>query len=361
MLSIHIKTFSEAERQRVILAALDALELIPEQPIPSTDDELVIRPDRKRLLLLPIKYPDMKKLWDEQVDNFWTDKEIDLSKDRLDYETKLNSDERRLIRKTLSFFAIADGIVMENLAERFQKIVQIAEARQFYAAQVFNESVHSMTYALMLNELIRDRVELENLLLETQDHSSISKKADWALKWIDNKRPGTWFAHSLIAFAAVEGIFFSGSFGAIKHFMNKGLLPGVGQANDWIRRDEGLHQRFACRLFQYINQKPLQVEVHAIIAEAVAIECEYWDDALPRGILGLSAPLMKQHTCCVADNLCLMLGYEPLFYYESPLDFMKTFSGEDKDNFFEKLPGQYSNASVLNSDGFGEFTTEAEF
>ena len=292
--------------------------------------------------------------------SFWTAEEVDLSKDANDWENRLNDDERFFVSRVLAFFAASDGIVNENLVERFSKDVQIPEARCFYGFQIMIENIHSEMYSLLIDTYIKDPEERAFLFDAIDTVPCIRKKADWALKWIFDKT--SVFAERLVAFAAVEGIFFSGSFAAIFWLKKRGLMPGLTFSNELISRDEGLHCDFACLLFSHIKQKPANETVLQIIKEAVEIEQEFLTEALPVALIGMNANLMKRYIEFVANRLLMELGLPKAYEAENPFDFMEMISLQGKTNFFEKKVGEYQKSGVMNRDSSAkEFTLDADF
>ena len=299
--------------------------------------------------------------------SFWTAEEIDLSKDLHDWNNRLNDDERYFISHVLAFFAASDGIVNENLVERFSGEVQIPEARCFYGFQIMMENIHSETYSLLIDTYIKEQKQRTYLFdaIDTSKPTSIEprlrvlheltrstvpcirKKADWALKWIADQN--STFAQRLVAFAAVEGIFFSGSFASIFWLKKRGLMPGLTFSNELISRDEGMHTDFACLLFSHLNNRPSKQAVQDVITEAVAIEQEFLTEALPCALLGMNATLMKQYIEFVADRLLLALGNQKYYKVTNPFDFMESISLAGKTNFFEKRVGDYQKAGVMAS------------
>ena len=279
--------------------------------------------------------------------SFWTAEEIDLSKDIHDWNKRLNDDERFFISHVLAFFAASDGIVNENLVERFSSEVQIPEARCFYGFQIMMENVHSETYSLLIDTYISEPKQRRYLFNAIDNIPCIRKKADWALRWISDKN--STFANRLVAFAAVEGIFFSGSFASIFWLKKRGLMPGLTFSNELISRDEGMHTDFACLLFSLLENKPSPESVRAIITEAVEIEQEFLSDALPCALLGMNATLMCQYIEFVADRLLLALGNVKVYHATNPFDFMENISLGGKTNFFEKRVGEYQKAGVMES------------
>jgi ribonucleoside-diphosphate reductase subunit M2 len=279
--------------------------------------------------------------------SFWTAEEIDLSKDLHDWHNRLNDDERYFVSHVLAFFAASDGIVNENLVERFSAEVQVTEARCFYGFQIMMENIHSETYSLLIDTYIKEPKQRTYLFDAIETIPCIKKKADWAIRWI-NDREST-FASRLVAFAAVEGIFFSGSFASIFWLKKRGLMPGLTFSNELISRDEGLHTDFACLLFSHLNNRPDKKIVEDIIVEAVGIEQEFLTDALPCGLLGMNAKLMCQYIEFVADRLLLALGNQKYYNSANPFDFMESISLAGKTNFFEKRVGDYQKAGVMAS------------
>src|SRR4051794_38186801 len=297
--------------------------------------------------------------------SFWTAEEIDLSKDLHDWNNRLNDDERYFISHVLAFFAASDGIVNENLVERFSGEVQIPEARFFYGFQIMMENVHSEMYSLLIDTYVKDNAEKEHLFNAIDNIPCICKKADWALHWISSNKS---FAERLVAFATVEGIFFSGSFAAIFWLKKRGLMPGLTFSNELISRDEGLHCDFACLLFSHLHTRPSIKTVEAIITEAVKIEQEFLTDALPVNLIGMNAVLMRQYIEFVADRLLVALGGIKYYNSENPFDFMDLISLQGKTNFFEKRVSDYQKAGVMsNRSSMGNnpadnlFTLDADF
>ncbi|KAF9011993.1 ribonucleotide reductase small subunit [Cyathus striatus] len=279
--------------------------------------------------------------------SFWTAEEMDLSKDLHDWNHRMNDNERHFISHVLAFFAASDGIVNENLVERFSNEVQAAEARCFYGFQIMMENIHSETYSLLIDTYIKDSAEREFLFDAIETIPCIKRKADWALKWISDKR--STFAERLVAFAAVEGIFFSGSFASIFWMKKRGLMPGLTFSNELISRDEGMHTDFACLLFSHLKRRPHPDVVKIIITEAVKIEQEFLTDALPVKLIGMNSDLMCQYIEFVADRLLVALGNEKVYNSTNPFDFMDMISLQGKTNFFEKRVSDYSKAGINHS------------
>ena len=302
-------------------------------------NEMLLTENENRYVMFPIVDEDIWKMYKKQMDCFWRAEEIDLSKDIKHWAT-LNNDEQHFIKHILAFFAASDGIVLENLGQRFMNEVQIAEARAAYGFQIMMENIHSETYSLLIDTLVKEEREKTNLFEAIQNFPCIKKKADWAIKWINDKRSS--FATRLIAFAAVEGIFFSGSFCSIYWLKKRGLMPGLTFSNELISRDEGMHTDFAVLLFSKLQKKPKKAKIVELIKEAVGIEQEFITEALPCKLIGMNAKLMKQYIEFVADRLIVQLGYPKIYNSANPFDFMEMISLEGKTNFFEKRVGDYS-------------------
>jgi len=304
--------------------------------------EKILQSNPNRFVLFPIKYNDIWEMYKTAEHSFWTAEEIDLSQDLTDWDEKLNDDEKYYIKNVLAFFAASDGIVNENLAENFLKEVQYAEAKSFYGFQIAMENVHSETYSLLIDTYIKDEVEKDRLFNAIETVPSVKKKADWALKWIDSDS----FAERLIAFAAVEGIFFSGSFCSIFWLKKRGLMPGLAFSNELISRDEGLHCEFACLLHnKYVQNKVTPQRITEIITEAVEIEKEFVTDSLPVSLIGMNSILMNRYIEFVADYWLTELGCSKVYNSENPFDFMDMLSLQNKGNFFEKRVSEYQKSS----------------
>jgi ribonucleotide reductase beta subunit family protein with ferritin-like domain len=299
-----------------------------------------------RFTTFPIRYPDLWALYKKAVGSFWTAEEIDLGGDLKDW-VRLKPEEQHFIKTILAFFASSDGIVMENIDLNFGTEVQIAEARSFYAYQGFNEAIHGETYSLMIDKLVQDKAEKDDLFRAIETVPAVKRKAEWALAWLDRSAP---FAQRLVAFACMEGIFFSGSFCAIFWLKKRGLMPGLSFSNELISRDEGLHLDFAVALFQHLKRKPSQEVIHKMVESAVTIEEGFITEALPCRLIGMDADQMNQYIRYVADRMLKQLGYEPLFGAENPFAWMETISLEGKTNFFEKRVGDYSKRMVEEGD-----------
>ncbi len=310
------------------------------------DQEPILKENPDRFVLFPIEHNDIWKFYKDQQASFWTAEEIDLSQDLNDWENKLNDDERYFIKHILAFFAASDGIVNENLAENFLSEVQYTEAKFFYGFQVMMENIHSETYSLLIDTYIKDSKEKDYLLNAIDTFPPVKKKADWALRWIENGS----FAERLVAFAAVEGIFFSGSFCSIFWLKKRGLMPGLTFSNELISRDEGMHMDFACLLYNnHLINKLSKEKVTKIITDAVAIEAEFVTESLPVKLIGMNADLMNQYIEFVADRLLTELGCEKVYNSTNPFDFMDMISLQGKTNFFEKRVAEYQKAGVSSS------------
>jgi ribonucleoside-diphosphate reductase beta chain len=309
-------------------------------------DEFLLKKNSRRFVLFPIEHNDMYQMYKKAESSFWTANEIDLVKDISDWE-KLTHDEQHFIKNVIGFFAGSDGIVMENLATRFMNEIQIPEARAFYSYQIFNESIHSETYSLLIDTYIKDNVEKEHIFNSIENIPSVAKKAVWAYKWIQNKDVS--FATRLIGFAIVEGIFFSGSFCAIYWIKKRGLMPGLTFSNELISKDEGMHCEFACALYEMIQNKLDQKTVHQIFNEAVEIEKEFIVDSIKCNMIGMNSELMKQYIEFVSDRLLVQLGYNKIWNVENPFDFMEMISLRPKSNFFEVRVGEYAKSKIAES------------
>jgi ribonucleotide reductase beta subunit family protein with ferritin-like domain len=295
--------------------------------------------DDSRFVMFPIQDQDIWNMYKKQVDCFWRAEEVDLSKDINDWNN-LNKDEKHFVSTILAFFAASDGIVLENLGLRFMTDVQLAEARAFYGFQIAMENIHSQMYSQLIETYIQDREEKFNLFNALQNFECIKKKADWAKRWINDNR--STFATRLIAFACVEGIFFSGAFCSIFWLKKRGLLPGLTFSNELISRDEALHTEFAVLLYSKLNKKINKNRVYELIKEAVVIEKEFITEALPCRLIGMNANLMSQYIEFIADRLLVQLGYDKIYNSSNPFDFMELISVESKTNFFEKRVSEYA-------------------
>jgi ribonucleoside-diphosphate reductase beta chain len=320
------------------------------------ETELLLKENKDRFVILPIKYPDIWEMYKKCEASFWTAEEIDLSDDMKHWES-MNDGERHFISHVLAFFAASDGIVNENLAINFMSEVQLPEARCFYGFQIMMENIHSETYALLIDTYIKDPAEKDRLFHAIDTVPCVGKKAQWALRWINNGS----FAERLIAFAAVEGIFFSGSFCSIFWLKKRGLMPGLTFSNELISRDEGMHCEFACLLYRMLDTKLSKEAATAIITDAVEIEKEFVTDALPVNLIGMNAKLMSQYIEFVADRWLGELGYDKVYGVSNPFDFMEMISLQGKTNFFEKRVGDYQKSGVLNSQESKSFSLDEDF
>ncbi|MCC5922590.1 MAG: ribonucleotide-diphosphate reductase subunit beta [Crocinitomicaceae bacterium] len=320
--------------------------------------EPILEENKDRFVLFPIKHDDIWSFYKKAEASFWTAEEVDLAQDILDWENKLNDDERYFIKHVLAFFAASDGIVNENLAENFVAEVQYTEAKFFYGFQIAMENIHSETYSLLIDTYIKDGAEKANLFNAIETMDCVKKKADWALRWIDEGN----FAERLVAFAAVEGIFFSGSFCSIFWLKKRGLMPGLAFSNELISRDEGLHCDFACLLYnEHLVNKLPKSQVREIILDAVEIEKEFILEALPVRLIGMNSELMSQYIEFVSDRLLLELGCEKEFNVSNPFDFMDTISIQRKTNFFENRVAEYQKSGITADKEKQAFSTEEDF
>ena len=308
------------------------------------ENELLLRENKDRFVILPIKYPAIWEMYKKCEASFWTAEEIDLSDDMKHWDL-MNAGEKHFISHILAFFAASDGIVNENLAVNFMSEVQLPEARCFYGFQIMMENIHSETYALLIDTYIKDPAEKDRLFHAIDTVPCVNKKAEWALRWINNGS----FAERLIAFAAVEGILFSGSFCSIFWLKKRGLMPGLTFSNELISRDEGMHCEFACLLYRMLENKLSKEDATKIITDAVEIEKEFVTDALPVNLIGMNAKLMSQYIEFVADRWLGELGYDKVYNATNPFDFMEMISLQGKTNFFEKRVGDYQKSGVLNA------------
>lgn len=323
--------------------------------------EPILCEDNHRYVLFPIKYHSIFELYKKAVASFWTVEEVDLSKDMNDWN-KLKSEEQHFIKNVLAFFAGSDGIVLENLAIRFMNDIKIPEAACFYGFQIAIENIHSEMYSLLIDTYIKDTSEKQYLFNAIDTIPSVQKKAQWAIKWINSESSS--FAARVVAFAAVEGIFFSGSFASIFWLKKRGLMPGLTFSNELISRDEGLHTDFACLMYSHLeNRLPYQT-IKDIIMDAVEIEKEFIIDSIPCRMIGMNSDMMTQYIEFVADRLVMQLGYSKIYNTKNPLDFMEMISLEGKTNFFEKRVAEYSKANVSSSEGYNnkaELNFDANF
>ena len=309
--------------------------------------EPILQENKNRFVIFPIKHHDIWEFYKSMEASFWTAEEIDLSQDLNDWNNKLNDDEKYFIKHILAFFAASDGIVNENLAENFVNEVQYAEAKFFYGFQIMMENIHSETYSLLIDTYVKDDAEKDDLFNALEVFPAIRKKADWALQWIESDS----FAERLIAFAAVEGIFFSGAFCSIYWLKKRGLMPGLTFSNELISRDEGVHCDFAVHLHNHhlINKVPKE-RIRSIIVDALNIEREFITESLPVSLIGMNAVLMTQYLEFVADRLLVELGCDREYNTSNPFDFMDMISLQGKTNFFEKKVAEYQKSGVMNTD-----------
>jgi ribonucleoside-diphosphate reductase subunit M2 len=321
--------------------------------------EPLLSKDESRLHLFPIKYDDIWQMYKKATASFWTTEEVDLSKDMKDWIT-LKPQEQHFIKHVLAFFAASDGIVNENLVERFTDEVEIIEAKYFYKSQVAMENIHSEMYSLLIDTYVDSDEEKRYLFNAIENLECVKRKADWAIKWInDDNSP---FAERVVAFACVEGIFFSGSFASIFWLKKRGLMPGLAFSNELISRDEGLHTDFACLMYRHLVNKSTVERVYEIVKDAVKIEQEFLTDALPCDLIGMNSRLMVQYIEYVADRLLVELQCPKLYHSENPFDFMENISLSGKTNFFEKKVGEYQKAGVMNKKNVeNTFTLDADF
>lgn len=320
--------------------------------------EPILQENKNRYVLFPIEHDDIWEWYKKQEASIWTTEEIDLHQDPQDWEEKLNDDERYFIKHVLAFFAASDGIVNENLAQNFINEVQYTEAKFFYGFQIMMENIHSETYSLLIDTYIKDPEEKMRLFRAIENFDAIKQKADWAIQWIQSPS----FAERLIAFAAVEGIFFSGSFCAIFWLKKRGLMPGLTFSNELISRDEGMHRDFACLLHnQHIVNKVPEERIREIVTTALDIERKFITESLPAALIGMNSTLMTQYLEFVTDHLLLSLGCTPIYNVENPFDFMEMISLQGKTNFFEKRVGDYQKSGVMTDRENQTFSLDADF
>eukprot|EP00762_Andalucia_godoyi_P005705 ANDGO_06390.mRNA.1 Ribonucleoside-diphosphate reductase small chain B len=321
-------------------------------------NELILTPNPRRFVLFPIKYPEIWHFYKKAEASFWTAEEVDLSQDLGDWN-RLSADEKHFIKHVLAFFAASDGIVSENLATRFMGEVQIPEARCFYGFQIAMENIHSETYSLLIDTYISNPTEKEHLFDALETVPCVQGKGNWALKWIGSSGS---FAERIVAFAAVEGIFFSGSFCSIFWLKKRGLMPGLTFSNELISRDEGMHCDFACLMYKMLKTRLSTERVHQIVREAVDIECDFVTNALPVDLIGMNSKLMQQYIRYVANRLLRELDHPELYPNTSnPFEFMEMISLQGKTNFFERRVGEYAKANVNTSRSEQAFSLDADF
>jgi ribonucleoside-diphosphate reductase beta chain len=323
----------------------------------SNEEEPLLQENTNRFVLFPIQHSDIWQMYKKAEASFWTAEEIDLAPDLSDWEN-LNDGERHFISHVLAFFAASDGIVNENLGANFFNEVQYPEAKCFYGFQIMMENIHSETYSLLIDTYIKDPKEKQRLFHALETVPCVKRKGEWALKWINSEN----FAERLVAFAAVEGIFFSGSFCSIFWLKKRGLMPGLTFSNELISRDEGLHCDFACMLYtQHLKAKLSKERVYEIICDAVSIEQEFVTDALPVNLIGMNAKMMSEYIEFVADRLLVALGYPKRYNASNPFDFMEMISLQGKTNFFEKRVAEYQKAGVMSEKDQHKFSLEEDF
>merc|ERR1711972_1147279 len=320
--------------------------------------EPLLMENPRRFVILPIQYGDIWQMYKKAEASFWTAEEVDLSKDVKDWEG-LKDDEKHFISHVLAFFAASDGIVNENLVERFTQEVQVTEARCFYGFQIAMENIHSEMYSLLIDTYIKDSKERDFLFNAIETLPCVKKKADWALSWIGNKNAA--YGERVVAFAAVEGIFFSGSFASIFWLKKRGLMPGLTFSNELISRDEGLHTDFACLMYSHLKNKLPTARILQIVCEAVDIEIEFLTEALPCALIGMNHDLMAQYIKYVADRLLIELGCDKIYRVENPFDFMENISLDGKTNFFEKRVGEYQKSGVVSKPEDRAFSLDVDF
>jgi ribonucleoside-diphosphate reductase subunit M2 len=318
--------------------------------------EPILIPDDNRFVMFPIKYDDVWQMYKKQLDCFWRVEEIDLSKDLTHWKEHLDKDEKHFISSILAFFAASDGIVLENLAVRFMNEVQVSEIRAFYGMQIFMEGIHSQMYSTLIETYIHNSDEKDRLFRAIETYPCIQKKANWARKWIGDNRSS--FSTRLVAFAIVEGIFFSSSFASIYWIKKRGFMPGLTLSNEFISRDEALHCEFAILLYSKLNKKLNKKKIHEIITEAVTIEKEFICEAIPCKLIGMNSDLMSQYIEFVADRLSVQLGYDKIYNVGNPFDFMELISIESKVNFFERTNSQYALANKKIDESTFEFNAD---
>ena len=315
--------------------------------------EKILQENPGRFVLFPIEHHDIWKLYKQQEACFWTAEEIDLAQDINDWESKLNEDEQHFVKHVLAFFAASDGIVNENLAMNFVNEVQYTEAKMFYGFQIMMENIHSETYSLLIDTYIKDKEEQNLLFNAIETVPAIKKKAEWAIKWINSDS----FVERIVAFAAVEGIFFSGSFCSIFWLKKRGLMPGLTFSNELISRDEGMHCDCACHLYNnHIQKKLTQAKIKEIICGALEIEKEFILEALPVRLIGMNSDLMSQYLEFVTDRLLVSLGVPKVYNSSNPFDFMENIAIQGKTNFFEKRVAEYQKAGVSNNSSIDDIT-----
>jgi ribonucleoside-diphosphate reductase beta chain len=347
---------------RMRSTSVDSASLVLREPIIIRKRKEKVEPllveNPGRFVIFPIANQKVWEMYKKAEGSFWTAEELDLSKDRKDWDT-LGPNEQHFIKHVLAFFAASDGIVNENLAMNFMKEVQWPEARCFYGFQIAMENIHSEVYSLLIDTYIKDQAEKLKLLNAIETVPCVKKKAEWAIHWMESEEAE--FASRLMAFAAVEGIFFSGAFCSIFWLKERGIMPGLTTSNEFISRDEGLHTEFACLMYSFLNHKLSKTKAHKMIREAVKCEKEFITEALSCSLIGMNAKMMSQYIEFVADRLLVQLGYPKIWETANPFPFMERISLEGKDNFFEKRVTNYSKAGVGKTVEEMTFATDADF
>jgi ribonucleotide reductase beta subunit family protein with ferritin-like domain len=336
----------------------DGTQISSAQHLQDMLEEPVLQPNPLRFTLFPLAYPELHEFYEKALASFWTHHEVSLADDVHDWQTKLTEDDRTFIKHVLAFFAGSDGIVMENLAANFACQVQIPEARQFYAAQMLQEAVHSSQYALLIDALAGGSAEALRLFRAIETIPAVRKKASWAQRWMAPERR---FAERLVAFVCVEGVLFSGSFCAIYWLKRRGVMPGLCLSNEFISRDEALHYAFGIALFKTLRRRPDQGIVHDIVREAVETELDFVKDAIPCRLVGMNADLMQEYIRFVADRALVDLGYDKLYDVANPFPWMDLIALQGKVNFFERLPSEYQRAGVMAGADEQVFATDGDF
>lgn len=319
--------------------------------------EPILSPNSNRFTTFPIRYPDIWELYKKALASFWVVEEIELTQDYIDWNEKLNDNERHFIKYILAFFAASDGIVNENLVVNFYNEITVPEIRQYYSTQIMMESIHSETYSLLIDSYIKNEREKDILLNSIENLDIVKKKAEWAIKWITNGS----FAERLIAFSAVEGIFFSGSFCSIYWLKSRGLMPGLCLSNEFISRDEALHCTAAIAIYDKLIDKLNPEKIYDIYTEAVELECEFITESLPVSLIGMNSDMMKEYIKYIADYYLQQLNLEPLFNVKNPFPFMEYISIKSKTNFFEKKVSQYTKAKVGQNLEENSFSIDEDF
>jgi len=324
----------------------------------SLTKELILTPDNSRYVMFPVSDNTIWAMYKKQIDCFWRAEEVDLANDLKDWNT-LNNDEQYFIKMILAFFAASDGLVLENLAARFMCEVQLSEARAFYGFQIAMENIHSEMYSLLIETYVKDSGERDQLFNSMDRFECIKKKADWSKQWINNENAS--FATRLVAFACVEGIFFSGAFCAIYWLKKRSLMPGLTFSNELISRDEALHTEFAIYLYTTLKDRLSREAIYIIIRDAVSIETEFIASALPCKLIGMNNQLMTQYIEFIADRLCVQFGYDKIYNSANPFDWMEMISIEGKTNFFEKRVGEYALAKKEQCNRDEQFSFDNDF